>query len=146
MQFAISVSIPQRSAQQRWAGSIPIVLFEGGDLRTIDPRSSRSSSATPGTRGWATPPKGILTRPIDCQLAYWMLITMCANSYGIFGLRRLYSYQPCTCIGGWWGGGLLRCRWPFPNATPPPFLLFELPDIATSTLTDISGRWRGSNL
>ena len=44
----------------------PIVLFEGGDLRTIDPRSSRSNSDAPGTKGWVRPPTGVLTRLVDC--------------------------------------------------------------------------------
>ena len=64
-QLVFSASISQWLTRQVWAQRTAIVLFEGGDLGTIDPRPCRSNSAAPGTRGWAIPPTGILTRLID---------------------------------------------------------------------------------
>ena len=63
----VSTSISQWLARQAWTRRTAIVLFEGGDLGTIDPRPSCSNSAAPGTRVWVIliPPTGILTRLID---------------------------------------------------------------------------------
>ena len=102
-QVTFSASISQRFTQQRWTRHTAIVLFEGGDLRTIDPRSSRSNSAAPGTRGWAIPQEGILTRLIDCRVTYCTLVYrvwILMRSFCIVW-RILLSVVHVQTVGGW---------------------------------------------
>jgi len=98
-----------------------IIIFEGGDLRTVDPRPSRSNSGAPGTRGWAVPPKTILNHLIDRWLVYWMFVVLCVYSYAEFLHRvsHIFSTPHARTVGG--GDLVVSCgRWPFPDAPQPP--------------------------